>query len=112
MADDVRGPSSAATRERVAGARERQRRRLRGSGALCNGDMDGRLTRQSVRLDADSSAGLVGARERTGLSGRGHDRVLRVARTIADLADRDAVVSGDVEEALSYRFDGWERLAA
>ncbi len=89
VADDVRGPSSAATRERVAGARERQRRRLRGSGALCNGDMDGRLTRRSVRLDADSAAGLVGARERTGLSGRGHDRVLRVARTIADLADRE-----------------------
>jgi magnesium chelatase family protein len=106
------GPASAAVRERVARARERQRRRLGGSGVHCNGDMDGRLTRRTVQLDADGAAGLLGARERTGLSGRGHDRVLRVARTIADLADREEVASEDVEEALSYRFDGWERLAA
>ena len=76
------------------GARERQRRRLRGSGALCNGDMDGRLTRQTRAARRRRLAPLlVGARERTGLSGRGHDRVLRLARTIADLAGRDAVVS-------------------
>ncbi|HEU0023708.1 MAG TPA: YifB family Mg chelatase-like AAA ATPase [Thermoleophilaceae bacterium] len=107
-----RGPSTAAVRARVAAARTRQRRRLSGSGALCNGDMDGRLTRRRVALDPGTAADLVAARERTHLSGRGHDRVLRVARTIADLAGRDRVATHDVEEALSYRSDGWERLAA
>jgi magnesium chelatase family protein len=106
------GPSTAAVRARVAGARKRQLRRLDGSGARCNGDMDGRLTRRRVVLDDESAAGLLGARERSGLSGRGHDRVLRVARTIADLDARDRVTLRDVEEALSYRLDGWERLAA
>jgi magnesium chelatase family protein len=107
-----RGPSTAAVRARVEAARTRQRRRLSDTGALCNGDMDGRLTRRRVPLDARTAAGLVEARERTQLSGRGHDRVLRVARTIADLAGRDRVGAHDVEEALSYRFDGWERMAA
>ena len=65
-----------------------------------------------MTLDAGGAAGLVGARERAGLSGRGHDRVLRVARTIADLDGRARVAARDVEEALSYRLDGWERLAA
>jgi magnesium chelatase family protein len=105
-------PSSATVRERVADARERQRRRLTGTRARCNADMDGRLTRRRVSLPADTAAGLVAARERAGLSGRGHDRVLRVARTIADLAGRESVEPRDVEEALSYRLDGWERLAA
>jgi magnesium chelatase family protein len=106
------GPSTAAVRARVAAARERQRGRLTGSGVLCNGDMDGPLTRRQVTLDSAGAAGLVGARERSGLSGRGHDRVLRVARTIADLDGRVRVAARDVEEALSYRLDGWERLAA
>jgi magnesium chelatase family protein len=83
-----------------------------GTAARCNADMDGRLTRRMVRLDGRVAAVLAGARERGTLSGRGHDRVLRVARTIADLAGRDAVRAEDVDEALSYRFDGWERLAA
>ena len=93
-------------------ARERQRRRLAGSGALCNGDMDGRLTRRRVRLDGAASRGCSTPRSAPTLSGRGHDRVLRVARTIADLAGRERVAAADVEEALGYRLDGWERLAA
>jgi magnesium chelatase family protein len=112
VSDDARGPSSASVRARVADARARQLRRLAGTGARCNGDMDGRLTRERVLLDADAIATLLGARERSGLSGRGHDRVLRVARTIADLGERDRVAPPDVQEALSYRLDGWERLAA
>jgi magnesium chelatase family protein len=112
LAGAPRGASTASVRQRVGAARERQRARLAGTGALCNGDMDGRLTRRVVGLDGATAAGLVAARERTLLSGRGHDRVLRVARTIADLEGRDAVGAQDVEEALSYRFDGWERMAA
>jgi len=103
---------TADVRERVIRARERQRARLAGTGALCNGDMDGRLTRRKVRLDAALTAGILAARDRLGLSGRAHDRVLRVARTIADLDGREQVRGSDLDEALSYRLDGVELMAA
>ena len=84
----------------------------RSATALCNGDMDGRLTRALVPLDAALTARLLAARDRLNLSGRGHDRVLRVARTIADLAGREQVVASDLDEALSYRLDAAELMAA
>jgi magnesium chelatase family protein len=104
--------SSSDVRRRVIAARARQRDRLDGTGALCNGDMDGRLTRAKVPLDGALTARLLGARERLNLSGRGHDRVLRVARTIADLAGHPVVEPADLDEALSYRLDGAELMAA
>ena len=106
------GGESAPARERVLAARLRQQARLAGTGALCNGDMDGRLTRQEVPLDAALTGRLTAARDRLALSGRGHDRVLRVARTIADLAGRDPLEQGDLDEALSYRLDGLDLIAA
>lgn len=96
----------------VLRARELQRRRLDRTGALCNGDMDGRLTRAMVPLDAALTARLLAARDRLNLSGRGHDRVLRVARTVADLAGHDVVEAIDLDEALSYRLDGLDLVAA
>jgi magnesium chelatase family protein len=105
-------PSSPQIRERVIAARERQHARLADTGALCNGDMDGRLTRRKVRLDAAVTAGVLAARDRLSLSGRGHDRVLRVARTIGDLDGREQIRGADLDEALSYRLDGWDLLAA
>jgi magnesium chelatase family protein len=104
--------SSAVVRERVIRARERQRARLSDTAALCNGDMDGRLTRSRVRLDAPLTARLLAIRDRVSLSGRGHDRVLRVARTIADLSEREHVAVADLDEAISYRLVGWEQAAA
>jgi magnesium chelatase family protein len=79
---------------------------------LCNGDMDGRITRRQVPLDAPLAARLLAVRDRIPLSGRGHDRVLRVARTVADLEGRESVSERDLDEALSYRLDTWERVAA
>jgi magnesium chelatase family protein len=99
-------------RARVVAARNRQLARLAGTGVLCNGDMDGRLTRAQVPLDATLAARLLAVRDRITLSGRGHDRVLRVARTIADLDGRDLLTAADVDEALSYRLDGWHGMAA
>jgi magnesium chelatase family protein len=109
---DVRQPGSAAVRDRVLAARERQYLRLAGTGALCNGDMDGRLTRRLVPLNARLAARLLAVRGTANLSGRAHDRILRVARTICDLAGRDRVSVEDLDEALSYRLDGWEAIAA
>jgi magnesium chelatase family protein len=103
---------SADVRSRVVEARSRQRERLRGTGALCNGDMDGRLTRRQVPVDGELGDCLLAVRNRIDLSGRGHDRVLRVARTIADLAGRARVEPSDLGEALSYRLDSWEQVAA
>jgi magnesium chelatase family protein len=103
---------SAGVRRRVLAARERQVERLAGTGALCNGDMDGRLTRRQVPLDGSLTARMLAARNRLELSGRAYDRVLRVARTIADLDGRAGLRDGDLDEALSYRLDGVEELVA
>jgi magnesium chelatase family protein len=105
------GTGSAEVRERVSAARHRQRARLAGTGALCNGDMDGRLTRRQVPLHDDLASVLMAARDRLQLSGRGYDRVLRVARTIADLDGRADLEQRDLDEALSYRLDGLELAA-
>ncbi len=104
--------TSDVVRARVMAARKRQLVRLAGSGVLCNGDMDGRLTRSQVPLDDALTDRLLAGRGRLPLSGRGHDRVLRVARTIADLNSRDRLLESDLDEALSYRLDTWDRVAA
>ncbi len=106
------GSRTRAVREQIVAARLRQQVRLAGTRALCNGDMDGRQTRREVPLDEALTARMREARLGVNLSGRGHDRVLRVARTIADLDGRDALARSDLDEALSYRLDGLELLAA
>jgi len=95
--------SSEAVRERVLAARERQRARLAGTAARTNAQLDARLLRAHVRIGADARRALAQAYDRGGLSARGHDRVLRMARTVADLADRDAVGLEDVLHALALR---------
>jgi magnesium chelatase family protein len=111
--------SSNAVRDRVADARERQRSRLADSDARCNGELDSRLLRRHVRMDDPAERVLTRAYAAGALSARGRDRVLRVARTIADLAGRDRVASGDVLTALSLRqrgsseeMLGWARAAS
>jgi magnesium chelatase family protein len=105
---------SCSARARVAEARERQRARLAGTAARCNGEMDGRLLRRLVRLD-DAAAESLGQAYAVGaLSARGRHRVLRVARTIADLEGHEQVRQTDVLMALSLRQRGAgeEALAA
>lgn len=94
---------SATARGHVAQARERARRRLAGSGATCNGEMNARQVRDCVRADDGALATLGRAYTAGSLSARGRHRVLRVARTIADMEARDRVCSGDVLLALSLR---------
>jgi magnesium chelatase family protein len=104
--------ASELARDRVSAARRRQCERLEGTAALCNGDMDGRLTRREVPLDDALAQRMLAARQQLDLSGRGYDRVLRVARTVADLDGREDLRESDLDEALSYRLDGFDLLAA
>jgi magnesium chelatase family protein len=93
-------------RVRVADARKHQRARLAGSGAGCNGEMDGRLVRRHVRLQDAAERTLARAYAIGALSARGRHRVLRVARTVADLEGRERVTEADVLLALSLRQRG------
>lgn len=95
--------SSALARDRVAAARERQRRRLRGTGTRCNGEMSIRTTHRLAQAEEDAELELGRAYAAGMLSARGRHRVLRVARTIADLGGRDRVLRADVLAALSLR---------
>ncbi len=101
-------------RERVAEARARQQARLAGTAARCNGEMDGRLVRRHVRLEEAADRALSRAYDAGVLSARGRHRVLRVARTIADLHGHEPVRGNDVLAALSLRQRGRaeEALAA
>ena len=104
--EELRGPPRLTSEQalaRVAEARERQQRRLSGTGARCNGEMDVRLVRSRVALESDAEDELGRAYTAGMLSARGRHRVLRVARTIADLASREPVRRSDVLLALSLR---------
>ena len=95
--------TTTAVRERVDLARERQHHRLAAAGVLTNAGMDARLTRRFVKLEEDAAARLLAGQRRAALSARGHDRVLRLARTIADLDGREQIAASDIDEALGYR---------
>ncbi|MGI8460210.1 MAG: YifB family Mg chelatase-like AAA ATPase [Solirubrobacterales bacterium] len=97
----VAGESSEAVSERVAEARLRQRSRL--GDERTNAEMGPDETRAAAQMTATARSLLLEGHRRLELSGRGHDRVLRVARTIADLADRERVEDAHVAEALSLR---------
>lgn len=95
--------SSARARDRVEAARERQRRRLAGSGAGCNGEMDARTVRRHVRLEDAADGVLARAYAVGALSARGRHRVVRVAQTIADLEGHERITQADLLTALGLR---------
>jgi magnesium chelatase family protein len=102
----VRAPRerSVAVRARVEMARERQRRRYAAHrGVRCNAHASGRTLDANGLVEPDARGLLHDAAETLKLSARGYHRVLKLARTIADLADRDVVVKTDIAEALRYR---------
>ncbi len=97
------GEPSAVIRARVLAARARQAARFAGTATHVNARMSGRQTRRFCPLPPDGARLLGLAVTRLGLSARAHDRLLRVARTIADLAGIDAIGAEHVAEAIQYR---------
>jgi magnesium chelatase family protein len=99
---DPSEPSSA-IRERVEAARVIQHERFRGARVRCNAEMTTRHLRKYCELSPPSRTLLTQAIDRLGLSARAHDRILKVSRTIADLAHSEKIESGHVAEAVQYR---------
>ncbi|OAT81123.1 ATP-binding protein [Desulfotomaculum copahuensis] len=95
------GESSAVIRKRVQQARERQRERL--GGATTNARMTPAQVRRFCRLSPDAQNLMQAAFRQLNLSARSHDRILKVARTIADLAGSALIEAAHIAEAVQYR---------
>ncbi|MGE5652729.1 MAG: YifB family Mg chelatase-like AAA ATPase, partial [Bacillota bacterium] len=94
---------SSVIRARVQKARDRQLARLEGTSCHNNAQMSSKTIRQFCQLSKEAKDLLRAAFIRLGLSARAHDRILKVARTIADLAESDRIEAEHLAEAISYR---------
>jgi len=108
LTDDRLGEPSAQVRARVEVAREVQRERFLGTSMTCNADMGPAAVREFCRLDEAGRALARQAMRQLGLSARGYHRVLKLARTIADLAGSTSIQTPHLAEALQYRPRRWE----
>ena len=98
------GESSAAIRERVVKARAVQTERFRDErGVYCNAQMSSRLINLYARPDEAGMKRLHDAMRRLDMSARAYDRILKVARTIADLDGSERVLDRHIGEAITYR---------
>jgi magnesium chelatase family protein len=111
LSDDRKAESSVEIRKRVTNAREIQSARFESMPAIhYNAQMSTKHIREFCALDEPSKELLKNAMERLNLSARAYDRILKVARTIADLEAAEKVVSHHIAEAIQYRSldrDGW-----
>jgi magnesium chelatase family protein len=103
LSADVPGTSSAQMREQVVAARRRQAERFSSSTVRYNADMNPRHLRRTCPLDEEGRNLLKGAMAEMGLSARAHDKILRVARTIADLDASPDIRPAHLNEAINYR---------
>ena len=95
--------SSTEVRKRVNAAREIQKKRFAGTSVTCNADMTPAMVGQFCGLDTAGENLMRDAFERLGLTARSHDRLLRVARTIADLDGCETIQASHLAEAIQYR---------
>ena len=108
LAEDKKGETSAVIRERVIAAREWQRKRYKGQ--VNNAQITGKTIRKFCRIDSTGEQLLRNAMARLHLSARAYDRILKVARTIADLVSEEHIRPEHVAEAIQYRCldrEGW-----
>ena len=95
--------SSEAIRARVNAARAIQRERYAGKGIYCNAQLTPAMMRQCCPMTEEAQELMAGAFDALGLSARAHDRILKVARTIADLAGQEEISAMHIAEAIQYR---------
>ena len=98
--------SSAVIRQRVNAAREIQKQRFAGTEVSCNAYMTPAMIGRYCQLDGAGERLMQGAFDRLGLTGRSHDRILRMARTIADLEGSEHIEASHLAEAIQFRSSG------
>ena len=98
--------SSAVIRQRVNAAREVQKQRFAGTEVSCNAYMTPAMIGRYCQLDDAGERLMQGAFDRLGLTGRSHDRILRMARTIADLEGSERIEAPHLAEAIQFRSSG------
>lgn len=103
LTEEREGEPSEDIRRRVNGARDIQRERLRGERIHCNASMNQKQIKKYCRLDEDGKELLKMAINELGISARAYDRILKVARTIADLAASEEILPDHISEAIQYR---------
>lgn len=103
LSDKNEGERSADIRARVNSARKLQLERFKGTSTTCNAKMTSEQTRKFCELSEDSSKILEKSFERLGLSARAYDKILRLARTIADLDNSANIETRHILEAIQYR---------
>jgi magnesium chelatase family protein len=103
LVEGRKGETSAVVRQRVQAARDRQALRFRDSTTRCNGLMSPKEIETFATPPPEGIEMLRRATQRLGLSARAHARILKVARTIADLADSPAMQTAHLAEAIQYR---------
>ena len=97
------GESSAEIRARVETARKLQNERYEGTGIKCNARLTPAMMREFCQMTPDAEAVLKGAFERLGMSARSYDRILKIARTVADLDNSRKITSAHIAEAIQFR---------
>lgn len=103
LTSNRRGENSAVVRARVEAARTRQQERFKGLGLTNNADMGASEVREMCKLDETGNRLMKSAMAQMSLSARAFHRVLKVGRTIADLAGADNIQAVHLAEALQYR---------
>jgi magnesium chelatase family protein len=103
LAGQETGTGSQDMRDTVIQARQRQLLRLRGTRSRSNAHMSSRQIRQHCRLTDDCLDLMKSSVHEMGLSARAHDKILRVARTIADLESSDEILHAHLSEAIQFR---------
>lgn len=103
LSDVHKGEPSAKIKERVEAARKIQLERLKGTNANCNAQMNSAMTREFCAASDAAMKMLQLAFDKLGLSARAYDKILRVARTIADLDNSEIIEATHIAEAIQYR---------
>lgn len=103
ISSSVKDERSEVIRERVQKAREIQNKRYKGTSVTCNARITSDILHEVCPLADDAKALLGGVFDKLGLSARAYDRILKVARTIADMRGSEIIEKGDVAQAVQYR---------